>query len=91
MGVAVDLDRLEALARDASREHWPLTCDPDTILALMAQARQGEEYKRAFEFIETLADGGDIRVNGIPWREAYERLNRIVPDPLPLPTAKGGE
>lgn len=43
----------------------------------------GERARRQVEFLEILADGGGITVNGIPWREMFERLNAIVSDPLP--------
>lgn len=41
--------------------------------------------KRAVEFLELLADGGDLRVNGIPWREAFRRFNEIISDGVILP------
>lgn len=51
-----------------------------------AEARElrneNEALRRRLEFIETLADGGELRVNGIPWREAFDRLNKLVSDPV---------
>lgn len=36
------------------------------------------EVIRQYEFITMLADGGNITVNDIPWREAYDRLVEIL-------------
>lgn len=44
----------------------------------------GERARRQVEFLEILADGGGITVNGVPWREMFERLNAIVSDPVPI-------
>lgn len=41
-----------------------------------------ERQRREIEFVEMLCDGGDLAVNGIPWREAFERLNALVSDPV---------
>lgn len=41
-----------------------------------------ERQRRQIEFLEILADGGNITVNDIPWREMFERLNAIVSDPV---------
>lgn len=42
-----------------------------------------ERQRRELEFVELLADGGGIQVNGIPWRDAFARINVIVGDPMP--------
>lgn len=55
-----------------------------------------ERLRRQVEFLEALADGGPLLVNGIPWREMFDRLNAIVSDPVePVskdssPTSEGG-
>lgn len=41
-----------------------------------------ERLRREIEFLEMLADGGDIAVNGVPWREMFARFNAIVSDPV---------
>lgn len=43
---------------------------------------EAERQRREIEFVEMLCDGGDLTVNGIPWREAFERLNQLVSDPV---------
>lgn len=35
-------------------------------------------WGRQIEFMETLLDGGEITVNGMPWREMYERFTAVV-------------
>lgn len=45
---------------------------------------EGERYRRQVQFLEILADGGKITVNGVPWREMFARLNAIVTDPVAL-------
>ena len=41
-----------------------------------------ERLRRQLDFLTALADGGEIKVNGIPWREAFEGLNALVSDPV---------
>lgn len=54
----------------------------------------GERAKRQVQFLEIMADGAALQVNGIPWREAFERLNTVVSDGLPpeeaMDTVVGG-
>lgn len=33
---------------------------------------------KRLEIAETLLDGGHIEINGIPWREAWERMQRLT-------------
>lgn len=41
-----------------------------------------ERQRRKLEFLEIMADGGRIEINGVPWREMFERLNSLVGDPV---------
>lgn len=41
-----------------------------------------ECLRRQVEFMEILNDGAGITVNGIPWREAFAKINDIVGDPI---------
>lgn len=43
-----------------------------------------EAMRRAVEFLEILADGGELLVNGVPWREMFRRFNAIVADGVVL-------
>lgn len=55
----------------------------DALIAFIrAQDVDGERARRQVQFLEILADGGDLTVNGVPWREMFERLNSIVADPV---------
>lgn len=67
-----DWDDLELVVLTASNwiaDHW-------------AAANELVKLRRQLEFLEILADGGKITVNGIPWRQAWETLNSIVSDPV---------
>lgn len=44
-----------------------------------------DRLRRQVEFMEAFSDGGGLALNGIPWREAFDRLNAIVSDPVPSP------
>lgn len=44
--------------------------------------KTAERHRRQVEFLEILADGGRIEVNGVPWREMFDRINAIVSDPV---------
>lgn len=54
---------------------WPNV----TVLAL---ANEVTSLRRYIQFAETLCDGGQILVNGVPWREMFDRINAIVNDPV---------
>jgi hypothetical protein len=54
---------------------WPNV----TVLAL---ANEVVALRREMEFVELLCDGGKISVNGVPWREMYDRINALVADPI---------
>ena len=47
-----------------------------------AERINGERTRRELEFLTTLADGGGIKVNGVPWREMFEKINALVSDPV---------
>jgi hypothetical protein len=40
-----------------------------------------EPSMKRLEFAETLLDGGHIGINGIPWREAWERMQHLTDPP----------
>lgn len=54
---------------------WPNV----TVLAL---ANEVTALRRYMEFAETLCDGGKILVNGVPWREMFDRINALMSDPV---------
>lgn len=54
-----------------------------TIKVMQRLVEDAERGRRQVEFLEALADGGELKVNGIPWREAFETVNAIIADSLP--------
>lgn len=57
------------------KANWPDV----TVLAL---ADEVTALRRELEFVELLCDGGQITVNGVPWREMFARVNSIISDPI---------
>jgi hypothetical protein len=55
---------------------------PGEIVVIEEAVAHFERPMRELEFLLALADGGAITVHGIPWREAFDRLNAIVSDPV---------
>lgn len=53
---------------------------PNATVAALAD--EVVALRRELEFVELLADGGGITVNGVPWREMFERVNGIISDPI---------
>lgn len=37
-----------------------------------------QETEQRLDFLEMLADTSDLKLNGIPWREAYVKLRAII-------------
>jgi hypothetical protein len=36
------------------------------------------DLSRRLEFLEIIADGGAITVNGVPWGQMYQRLSSMI-------------
>lgn len=59
-----------------------LVCEAAARLGYHLVEDTPERLRRQIEFLEILADGGRLEVNGIPWRKAFEKINAIVSDPV---------
>ena len=58
-------------------EHAPDSFDEDMSQDSIA-LRYVRWMEKRLEFAEVLLDGGKIAVNGIPWREAWERMESLL-------------
>lgn len=79
-GVPEDGDGEPVTWKKSAEDGWHAACvEQDKAETLRAER---DALARKLEFLEILADGAPLAVNGIPWREAFERLNAIVSDPV---------
>ena len=78
----IDLDEVISNIRHQAKRRQSTWTDERSWpnVTVLALAEEVVALRRELEFIELLADGGSITVNGTPWREMYERLAAMVSD-----------
>lgn len=86
----IDIDEVIAnvkMAQSVRADKWDDTPSwPNVTVAALAD--EVTALRREIEFVELLCDGGQITVNGVPWREMFERVNAIISDPIRVTPSK---
>lgn len=59
---------MDELGERIADEHWA---------ARKRREAEAASRSRRLEFLEALANGADLQVNGVPWREMFDRTELL--------------